>query len=82
MAVDPGAEERREVGPVASGEGLEASRELELGHRIGQPERARPKLRGDVGEQRVDVPDRDRREHPAAIIVRVRAIGHRVSPRR
>ena len=40
VAVDPGAQERGEVGPVACGEAGQAGGELELGFGLGQVERA------------------------------------------
>ena len=78
MAVDPGAQERREVRPVPVGEAAQPGGELELGLWLGEVERRRPQGAWDVLEQLVDRRETECREHLLAIGGRVRTVWHRV----
>ncbi len=83
VAVDAGAEERREVGPVARGQAGQPGGELELGLRVGQVETARRAARpGDVLEQLVDGGEAERTEHPRPVVGGMGAVWHRVVSRR
>ena len=77
VAVDAGAQERGEIGPVARGEAGQPRRELELGLGIGEVERRRPQRDRDVVEQLVDRGQAERREHPRAVVGGMGTVGHR-----
>ena len=64
VAIDAGAEERHEVGPVATGQVPQAGRQLQLGLGVGQVQRGRPQGSRDVGEQLVDAIEAEGRQHP------------------
>jgi hypothetical protein len=76
VAVDPGSQERGEVGPVALGEGRQPAGEIELRLGRGQAQLRGAQLGWDVGEQLVDRFDPERLEHPGTIVGGVRTVGH------
>ena len=78
MAVDAGAQERGEVGPVAGGQAGQAGGELELGFGLGQVERRRAQRDRDVLEQLVDRGEAERRQHPLAVVGGMGSVRHRV----
>ena len=77
VAIDPGTEERGEVGPVAGGETAQSRGELELGLGIGKVEVRGAQRDRDVLEQLVDRCQAERPEHPRPVVGRVRTVRHR-----
>ena len=78
VAVDAGAQERGEVGPIAGGQPGQARRELELGLRLGQVEPRSAELDRDVLEELVDRGQAEGREHPLTVVGGMGTVGHRV----
>ena len=78
VPVDPGAEERRQVGPVARGEPAQAGGELELRFGLGEVEARRAERDGDVLEELVDRGEAERPEHPLAVVGGMRTVRHRL----
>ena len=77
VAIDPGAEERGEVGPVAGGETGQSRGELELGLGIGKVEVRRAQRDRDVLEQLVDRGQAERPEHPRPVVGGMGTVRHR-----
>ena len=82
MAVRAGAKEARQVDAIAGRKAGQTRRQLQLGLRRRQSQRARAQIGGDVCEQLVDTGDSKCSQHPRPIVGGVRSVGHRQSARR
>ena len=80
MAVDAGAQEAAQVHAVAAGQLAQPRASSSSGIGVGQVEAGGPDGGRDVLEQRLDRVDAERREHPLAVVGRMRTVDHRLRP--
>ncbi len=77
VAVDAGAQERGEIGPVAGGQAGQAGGQLELRLGFGEVELRRAQADRDVLEQLVDGGETKGRQHPLAVVGGMGTVWHR-----